>query len=85
MTYDDYGNITSLTDENGNTYNCEYDLINRITKITNPDSTFKTVSYDDTNNKITITDENGNITTKYFDGLGRLIKEEHPYGFREYT
>ncbi len=75
--YDDTGNITSITDGNGYTYTYEYDLLNRLTKKTNPDLTEREAVYDDVNNTVTMYDELDHFVKKYFDGLERIIKTEY--------
>ncbi len=75
-TYDTMGNITSITDAKGYTYQYEYDLLNRLKKKVNPDLTEREAVYDDTNNVVTIYDELDHSVKKYFDRLGRIIKIE---------
>ncbi|WP_427340070.1 hypothetical protein [Caloranaerobacter sp. DY30410] len=76
-TYDfNTGKIKTYTDGNGNTTTYTYDSLKRLTKITNPDRTYKTLEYDDTNNIVTLTDEKGHKKRKIYDRLGRLKKEQ---------
>ncbi|MBM3250058.1 MAG: hypothetical protein FJZ09_04340 [Candidatus Omnitrophica bacterium] len=61
----------------------EYDCLGRNTKITNPDSSFRTIQYSDwTQIK---TDENGNQTRSTFDAFNRLVKQEEFAGSNTYT
>ncbi|MGC1123365.1 MAG: RHS repeat-associated core domain-containing protein, partial [Candidatus Methanofastidiosia archaeon] len=83
--YDDLGNITSITDARGYTYQYEYDLLGRLLKKVNPDLTEREAVYDDGNNMVTIYDEKDTFVKKYFDGLGRLIKTENALYVETYT
>src|SRR5712691_4761867 len=55
--YDNDGNKTSETDANNHTTSYQYDYMNRVTKITYPDTTFKTFTYDFRGNKLTEVDQ----------------------------
>jgi RHS repeat-associated protein len=83
--YDDLGNITSITDARGYTYQYEYDLLGRLLKKINPDLTEREAVYDDGNNMATIYDEKDTFVKKYFDGLGRPIKTENALYMETYT
>lgn len=83
--YDKLGNINSQSNpynipfyENYSSPNTtvystryEYDPIQRVVKIINPDSTFKNITYDHWN--ITILDEQGNTKKYLLDAYGRTI------------
>src|SRR3989339_1756212 len=62
--YDWFGNVIEKEDANGNITWFEYDKLNRVTKQTNDDESFKTLSYvtDLTENSVTSCDENFNST-----------------------
>jgi RHS repeat-associated protein len=83
--YDDLGNITSIIDARGYTYQYEYDLLGRLLKKINPDLTEREAVYDDGSNMVTIYDEKDTFVKKYFDGLGRLIKTENALYMEMYT
>ena len=80
--YDAYGNVTSLTDPNGNTSTYTYDSANNLSSETHPvDSTHNaTTSY--TRNSfgepLTVTDALGNITTNTYDSHGNLTSITTP-------
>jgi YD repeat-containing protein len=54
----------------------EYDFLDRVTKITNPDGTNITKAYSDNENKVKITDENGHWKDYYYDTFDNLISVE---------
>ena len=72
-TYDDVGNLTSLTDANGNTTLYEYDSLFGVTQATYPDSTTETFSYDAVGNVLQRTDGNG-ITEFMYNNQYQLIE-----------
>lgn len=74
QNYDSIGNLVSEKDGNGNTTQYQYDNLGRVTKKTNPDGIYQTVSYDITANQVTVTDENGNITTQDYRSDGKPDK-----------
>ncbi|MEM6821457.1 MAG: RHS repeat-associated core domain-containing protein, partial [Verrucomicrobiota bacterium] len=74
-TYDANNNKLTTTDPRGNATTFEYDQRNRLTKVTYPDTQFKTFTYDLAGNKTAETDENGNTTLYQYDALRRLIKQ----------
>jgi YD repeat-containing protein len=45
-TYDALGRMRAKTDESGYTLTFDHDNMNRLTKITHPDSTFEQLTYD---------------------------------------
>ena len=68
--------LASSTNGNNHTTSYEYDSMNRLTKETNPDDSFKTITYDTLHNDITLTLENGHKIRYDYDGLSRLLKKE---------
>ncbi|MGC1120163.1 MAG: hypothetical protein WBA22_03630 [Candidatus Methanofastidiosia archaeon] len=66
------GRILSMTDPKGNCVRYEYDLLGRVTKKINPDSSEREVVYDDLTNSATIYDELDHYVRNYYDGLNRL-------------
>lgn len=73
-TYDSLGRVSSVTTPyrgssiSATTY--QYDALNRIAQVTNPDGTYRTFQW--TNRADLITDELGNQIVEQNDGLGRL-------------
>lgn len=79
LSYDPNGlNIVSMTDARGNTTMFEYDKNDRLTKITNPDETFRIYTYDCCV-VISTTDENGHTTTLTRDSLLRVTQITDPF------
>ncbi|MBU7012618.1 MAG: hypothetical protein HXS46_18200 [Theionarchaea archaeon] len=64
-TYDSVGNLTSITDANGNTTLYEYDSLFGITQIIHPDSTTETLTYDTVGNLLQKADSSGSTTFTY--------------------
>lgn len=83
FAYDDAGNLTGLTDENGNTTSFTYDSLNRLTGITEPDpdgdgpleSPVSTFAYDERGNLASATDAAGSTSRSVYDALDRLIQQ----------
>ena len=73
--YDWRGNVTKVTDGNGNVTSYEYNDLNRLTKETCPDGTSNTFFYDYAGTLICKTDAIGNVYTSYYDGSGNLLEE----------
>ncbi|MBU7017574.1 MAG: RHS repeat protein, partial [Theionarchaea archaeon] len=65
------GNTLSITDPRGYTTSYQYDLLGRVTKKINPDSSEREAIYSDNNNSVTIYDELDHFVKSYYDGLGR--------------
>ncbi|WP_193774783.1 S8 family serine peptidase [Vallitalea guaymasensis] len=73
------GEIESITDRNGNTFEYIRDENGNITKKINPDDTFKEYAYDDKNNLTMVKDELGKTTWYIYDDMKiNLIKEVKP-------
>lgn len=73
-----YGDIKSITNRNGNKTLYETDSSGNITKIINPDSSYKEFTYDEKNNKLSERDELGNYTFYVYDPnkINILIKAQ---------
>jgi RHS repeat-associated protein len=73
--YDGFGNVTSITDPNGNRTDYGYDVMGRLSRITYPPTdgarASKTMSFDYSTNTQTTTDERGYVTVEHFDMAGR--------------
>jgi RHS repeat-associated protein len=76
--YDASGNLTDVTDANTNQTAYQYDLFNRLTRVTQPGSVTTTYAYDLHGNLASVTDGAGNITTYTYDDLGRLVSTQSP-------
>ncbi len=72
-TYNWVDAVATKTTAAGNTYTYSYDWNGRLTKLTNPDSTYETTSYDYVGNTKTFADENGHQTVYAYDWNQRLV------------
>ena len=73
--YDIRGNRTSLIDPiNGSAHptNFTYDIMNRLTGITYPDSSSVSFAYDSRGRRTSVTDQNNRTTTHAYDDADRL-------------
>lgn len=75
-TYNETGNITSITDANGTTTSCEYDALFGMTRTLYPDSTTEIFAYDVVGNFTSYTDANGNTTSYQYNAVSQLISVE---------
>ncbi|MGP8271761.1 MAG: hypothetical protein ACLQLH_16990 [Terracidiphilus sp.] len=76
--YDNDGNQTSMTDENGHTTTSIYDQLRRLTSRTLPDSSLtETRQYDAAGNLTSLTHFNGVTTTYTYDALNRHHVADH--------
>ena len=71
--YDVFGNLTAVTDPNGNTTTYAFDDFARMAKQTSPVSGETAYTYDLAGNLLTTTDANGATTTRSYDALGRAL------------
>jgi len=74
-TYNYWGYPIAQTDQNGNTTTYEYDAIGRVTKITNPDSTYKEYMY--TSSYTREYDELRNYITNYHNQSGNIERVKY--------
>ncbi len=79
------GNLTSVTDANGNTTRYTYDDFGRVIKTTNALGNTSEVTYDESGNVLTSTDFGGNLTTYTYDSLDRVSSKTTPDGTVSYT
>ena len=79
------GNLTSVTDANGNTTRYTYDDFGRVIKTTNALGNTSEVTYDESGNVLTSTDFGGNLTTYTYDNLDRVSSKTTPDGTVSYT
>jgi RHS repeat-associated protein len=77
FTYDFHGRVQTVTDSEGYTLTYSYDGLNRLTRVTYPDTTYQELTYTlldvDTSR-----DRRGRITDNDYDSLGQLIKTTDP-------
>jgi YD repeat-containing protein len=80
FTYDNYGNMTSITDAKGSTAFLGYDSHHLyLTSLTNPLNQVMSATYDfNTGLIITRTNPRGNTTSYEYDALGRVTKKINP-------
>jgi RHS repeat-associated protein len=76
--YDAAGNISSITDANGNVASYCYDPFKRLTRVTQPGDAVTAYDYDSQDNLIGVIDAEGNITMYGYDDLGRLVETDSP-------
>lgn len=70
--YDDFGNVLSSTDGEGNVTRYEYDKLSNVVSETLPNGGKRTNDYNYRKNIIKTTDALGNSLTYYYDNFGRL-------------
>lgn len=75
--YDANGNRTSLVAENIGTYTYQYDQLNRLTNLTNPDSQTSIFTYNKLGLRTSLTYGNGSLSTYTYDGVNRLTSIVH--------
>jgi RHS repeat-associated protein len=78
-TYDAYGRVRTKTDVSGYTVTLDYDAIDRVTRITHPDSTFEQFTYYRLEPSV-LQDRAGRQTLLEYDAFGQLIKRTDPLG-----
>ena len=71
-TYDARGNITGITDGEGNRTSYDLDAWGRITTIHKPDGSKETYKYDFAGNITAATDGNGNTIQYHFNSMNKL-------------
>src|ERR1700730_2227386 len=71
MTYDDAGNLQTNTDENGNPYSYQYDLMNRRTAMIYPNNLREVYAYDGAGNLRAYTNRSGAVQTFSYDNRNR--------------
>lgn len=75
FTYDYYGNVLTMQDGEGHTTEFQYDKLNRLTRMNNPDGTYKTKIYISnlSENSVSETNENGYTIKNIYDQIGKLV------------
>ena len=89
-TYDNNGNVATVTDRKSQVTTYTYDLLNRKTKATYQDGTSTNYTYDAGNRITQVQEKNsgGTVTatiTRTYDGLDRLTQEVTAQGTVNYT
>jgi RHS repeat-associated protein len=79
-TYDNIGNLASVTDARGNTTSYGYDVLGRLISVTDPENRTTQYTYSMANNLIQIRYPDNRTTTKVYDEIGRLIQQTNPDG-----
>ncbi len=83
--YTPTGNISKMTDPNGNTTDVVYDAIGRATKYTYANGAIETVDYDAEKNFTNATDKSGKSIWTYYDSYGNpTSKFFYDSGWKQY-
>ena len=72
--YDFNGNVRLVTDPKGQATGFDYDVRNRLTRVTNTDDTYTQYTYDARGNRVLVRDENNHLTGYEYDALNRVVK-----------
>ena len=78
--YDKKGNLTQVTDKNGNLTQFAYDALGRPTQTTDAAGGTTQYTYDARDNLLAVTDPNGNTTAYAYDKNNRRTAETRPLG-----
>ncbi|WP_172450809.1 polymorphic toxin-type HINT domain-containing protein [Streptomyces kasugaensis] len=80
--YDHKGQLTKVTDPDGNNWTFEYDARGRQIKATDPDAGSTTTTYDQDDRPVTVTDARGKKVSTTYDALDRptSLREGGPDG-----
>jgi RHS repeat-associated protein len=79
-TYDDAGNLKTVTDALNHVTTYDYDADNRLIKITAPDGGITQYTYDSLGNRLTVTNQLNHVTTSTYDSDNRLASVTLPLG-----
>jgi len=72
--YDDAGNQTAFIDENNNRTEFEYDELNRLLLVRDPELNETRFDYDKAGNLVETRDSRGNVTRNEYDARNRLVR-----------
>jgi RHS repeat-associated protein len=75
LTRDAARNLIGVTDAGGNTWQFQYDALNRPVRFTDPTGAFSTVAYDAAGNVVEMINRNGKRRTFVYDASDRLTRE----------
>ena len=78
FTYDNNGNVQTITDPNGNISYRSVDALNRLTRTEDAELNISTITYDSHSRPLTVTDPKSNVTTYVYDGFGDRIQQASP-------
>ncbi|WP_410814556.1 LamG-like jellyroll fold domain-containing protein [Micromonospora sp. 067-2] len=73
QSYDETGQLKTVTDPRGKISRYEYDQLGRVSKQIAPNDGATTYTYDDTGNVLSTTDPTGAVSTATYDYLGRTL------------
>jgi len=79
FTYDTVGRLRTATDPDGYTLTLDYDAIDRLTRVTYPDSTYESITYNRLDPEV-LRDRAGRETRLTYDSLRQLIAVQDPLG-----
>lgn len=77
-TYDENGNLLTITDGNGHVSSFEYDELNRLTNESDPLGNSWVYGYDAVGNRVSMYDANGWLTTYQYDENNQLVSIDYP-------
>ena len=80
FTYDPLGQLTAITDPNGNAWSHSFDTLGRRTASNDPDLGPWTYTYDDDGRLATQTDAKSQQTVLSYDKLGRVLTKVSAFG-----
>lgn len=80
MTYDQMGNVTSITDPEGHTVCYTYDLLGNVLTITDARGGVISNTYDSAYQLVAVWDASGCIQSNTFDAAGRVVRVDHRGG-----
>jgi RHS repeat-associated protein len=83
--YDLHGNLTSVTDPNGNVTTYVYDDFGQMLSQTSPVTGTTGYAYDINGNLMSTTDANGATTTRTYDAMGRVTSAVSALGWSSET
>lgn len=79
ITYDSFGRVRTRTDVNGYTVTFDYDALDRITRITYPDSTFTEYTYNRLD-QVALRDRAGREMRFEYNALRQMTRRTDPLG-----
>ena len=77
LTYDVYGRPITWTDVDGYTLSYQYDLMDRLTRVTYPDTTYEEYTYNRLD-RATFRDRQARVTTWSYNALRQLVAQTDP-------
>ncbi|RJQ65600.1 MAG: hypothetical protein C4519_27615, partial [Desulfobacteraceae bacterium] len=80
MTYDEYANMTGITDPEGHTTSFTYDVMGNVLTRTDPRGKTWTYTYDAAGRLRTVTNPLNHISEYFYDPVGNKIREIDPAG-----